>query len=218
VAEKMTHSTGAQGHPEQGRRMIKKVIEALLFVSEKPVTTDEIKQVLDGMEEEKIKEAINELREDYEKQERSFAVVELAGGYQIITKPEFAPWVSKLFKRDELKLSNPSLETLAIIAYRQPLTRSEMEKIRGVNVEGVLKTLLDKGMVKIRGRKDAPGRPITYGTTEAFLKRFGLGGLEQLPKLRDFTEHDLEFDKEDEKLKIRVKKGADENAPDKEPA
>jgi len=198
--------------------MIKKVIEALLFVSEKPVTTDEIKQVLDGMEEEKIKEAINELREDYEKQERSFAVVELAGGYQIITKPEFAPWVSKLFKRDELKLSNPSLETLAIIAYRQPLTRSEMEKIRGVNVEGVLKTLLDKGMVKIRGRKDAPGRPITYGTTEAFLKRFGLGGLEQLPKLRDFTEHDLEFDKEDEKLKIRVKKGADENAPDKEPA
>ncbi len=218
MAEKMTHSTGAQGHPEQGRRMIKKVIEALLFVSEKPVTTDEIKQVLDGMEEEKIKEAINELREDYEKQERSFAVVELAGGYQIITKPEFAPWVSKLFKRDELKLSNPSLETLAIIAYRQPLTRSEMEKIRGVNVEGVLKTLLDKGMVKIRGRKDAPGRPITYGTTEAFLKRFGLGGLEQLPKLRDFTEHDLEFDKEDEKLKIRVKKGADENAPDKEPA
>ncbi|GAG29911.1 unnamed protein product, partial [marine sediment metagenome] len=131
---------------------------------------------------------------------------------------EFAPWVSKLFKRDESKLSNPSLETLAIIAYRQPLTRSEIEKIRGVNVEGVLKTLLDKGLIKIRSRKDAPGRPLAYGTTEAFLKRFGLGGLEQLPKLRDFTEHDLEFDREDEKLKILVEKGDDENAPGKESA
>ena len=198
--------------------MIKRVIEALLFVSEKPLTTDEIKRVLDGIKEEKIKGAIDELRQDYEKQERSFAVAELAGGYQIITRREFAPWVSKLFKKDESKLSNPSLETLAIIAYRQPLTRSEVERIRGVNVEGVLKTLLDKGLVKIRGRKDAPGRPITYGTTSEFLKRFGLGGLEQLPKLRDFSEHDLEFDREDEKLKIRVEKGDDENAPGKESA
>lgn len=204
MAEKMTHSTGAQGHPEQGRRMIKKVIEALLFVSEKPLTTDDIKQALDGMEEEKIKEAIGELREDYEREERSFGITELAGGYQIITRAEFAPWVSKLFKRDEPKLSNPSLETLAIVAYKQPLTRSEIERIRGVNVEGVLKTLLDKDLVKIRGRKDAPGRPITYGTTENFLKRFGLKGLEQLPKLHDFTEHDLDFGKEDEKLKVGI--------------
>jgi len=196
-------------------KMIKKVIEALLFVSEKPLMIDEIKRVLDGIEEEKIKEAIEELRLDYEKQERSFVIAELAGGYQIITKPEFAPWVSKLFKKDETKLSNPSLETLAIIAYRQPLTRSEMEKIRGVNVDGVLKTLLDKGLIKIRGRKDAPGRPIAYGTTEAFLKRFGLGGLEHLPKLRDFTEHDLEFDREDEKHKIHVEKEEGENAPEK---
>ncbi|MGB2705801.1 MAG: SMC-Scp complex subunit ScpB [Candidatus Omnitrophota bacterium] len=184
--------------------MIKKVIEALLFVSEKPLTTDDIKQALDGMEEEKIKEAIGELREDYEREERSFGITELAGGYQIITRAEFAPWVSKLFKRDEPKLSNPSLETLAIVAYKQPLTRSEIERIRGVNVEGVLKTLLDKDLVKIRGRKDAPGRPITYGTTENFLKRFGLKGLEQLPKLHDFTEHDLDFGKEDEKLKVGI--------------
>ncbi len=198
--------------------MSKRIIEALLFVSEKPLTVVEIKRVLDGMEEEKIKEMIGELRLDYEKQERSFTIAELAGGYQIITKPEFAPWVGKLFKKDESKLSNPSLETLAIIAYKQPLTRSEIERIRGVNVDGVLKTLLDKGLIKIRGRKDAPGRPIAYGTTSEFLKRFGLGGLEQLPKLCDFTESDLEFERKEEKLKINAEKGDGENAPEKEPA
>jgi len=197
---------------------IKRIIEALLFVSEKPLTVEEIKRVLDGMEEEKIKESIDELRRDYEKQDRSFIIRELAGGYQIITKCEFAPWISKLFKKDESKLSNPSLETLAIIAYRQPLTRSEIEKIRGVNVEGVLKTLLDKCLIKVKGRKDAPGRPIAYGTTEEFLKRFGLGGLEQLPKLRDFTESDLDFEREDEKLKINAGKGDDVNAPGKQSA
>jgi len=197
---------------------IKRIIEALLFVSEKPLTVEEIKRVLDGMEEEKIKESIDELRRDYEKQDRSCIIRELAGGYQIITKCEFAPWISKLFKKDESKLSNPSLETLAIIAYRQPLTRSEIEKIRGVNVEGVLKTLLDKCLIKVKGRKDAPGRPIAYGTTEEFLKRFGLGGLEQLPKLRDFTESDLDFEREDEKLKINAGKGDDVNAPGKQSA
>lgn len=204
MAEKITHPAGAQGHPEQGREMIKKVIEALLFVSEKPLTAEDLKQALDGLDEEKIKEAIAELRVDYERNERSFGIAELAGGYQIVTNPEFAPWISKLFKRDEAKLSNPSLETLAIIAYKQPLTRGEIEKIRGVNVEGVLKTLLDKGLIKVRGRKDAPGRPIAYGTTEEFLKRFGLKGLEHLPKLHDFTEHDLEFEREDERLKVEI--------------
>ena len=202
-------------------KMIKKIIEALLFVSEKPITLDDFKQALDGMNEEEIKKAIEELRADYQTQERSFNIAELAGGYQIITNPEFAPWINKLFKREDVKLTGPSLETLAIIAYKQPLTRAEAEKIRGVNIEGVLKTLLDKNLIKIRGRKDAPGRPIAYGTTDEFLKRFGLKSLEHLPKLRDFTEHDLEFDREDEKLKIQVdQKGeeADDNAAETESA
>lgn len=173
---------------------IKNVVEAFLFVSQKPLKIEDLKQALDGPDEEEIKNAIEELRSEYVSQERSFNVVELAGGYQIVTNPEFAPWISKLFKREETKLSNPALETLAIIAYKQPLTRSEVEKIRGVNVDGVLKTLLDKNLIRIRGRKDAPGRPIAYGTTEEFLKCFGLRGLEQLPKLHDFGEHDLEFD------------------------
>lgn len=199
---------------------IKKIVEALLFVSQKPLTIDDLRQALDGLKEDEIKKTIEELREDYTKDERSFGIAELAGGYQIVTNPEFAPWISKLFRRDEMRLSAPSLETLAIIAYKQPLTRSEIEKIRGVNVEGVLKTLVDKNLIKIRGRKDAPGRPITYGTTDEFLKRFGLKGLEQLPKLHDFTEHDLEFDSEDKRMKIAIEpsKEVDKNAPTKESA
>jgi segregation and condensation protein B len=128
-----------------------------------------------------------------------------------MTKPEFAPWIGKLFRREEPRLSTPSLETLAIIAYKQPITRSEIEKIRGVNVEGVLKTLLDKDLIRVKGRKDAPGRPITYGTTEEFLKRFGLNDLKQLPSLRDFTEHELEFEREEKSMKV-------ENAEVEEPA
>ena len=202
--------------------MIKKIIEALLFVSEKSLTIDDIKQAIDGMDEDKIREAIEELKNSYNESGRSFNIAELAGGYQIITNPEFAPWISKLFKRDETKLSNPSLETLAIIAYRQPLTKSEMEAIRGVNVDGVIKTLIDKNLIKIRGRKDAPGRPIAYGTTDEFLKLFGLKGIEHLPKLRDFTEHDLDFEKEESGIKIEVnqetQKDGDKDALSKEQA
>ena len=195
--------------------MIKKIIEALLFVSEKPLTMEELKQALDGSEDETIKKAIEELRAEYAEYERSFTVTELAGGYQIVTKPEFAPWIGKLFRKDQTRLSSPSMETLAIIAYKQPITRGEIEKVRGVNVEGVLKTLVDKNLIKIRGRKDAPGRPITYGTTEEFLKRFGLGGLERLPRLRDFGEHELDFGSDDKRMKIlkEGKEGDEENAP-----
>jgi len=176
--------------------MIKKIIEALLFVSQKPLTIEEIRQAFDGIEDKDIEGAIEELKRDYSGQDRSFGIAELAGGWQIVTNPEFAPWISKLFKQNEVRLSNPAMETLAIIAYKQPLTRSEMERIRGVNVDGVLKTLLDKNLIKIRGRKDAPGRPITYGTTEEFLKHFGLKALTELPRLQDFSEHDLDFEKE----------------------
>jgi len=201
-------------------KMIKNIIEALLFVSEKPLTMEDLERTLDGMDQEKIKESINELRKEYTEHERSFNIAELAGGYQIVTNPEFAPWINKLFRREETRLSQPALETLAIIAYKQPLTRGEIEAIRGVNVDGVIKTLIDKSLIRIRGRKDAPGRPITYGTTEEFLKRFGLKGLDSLPQLRDFSEHDLDFEKEDRNIKVAIEevknpndtKGDEENA------
>jgi segregation and condensation protein B len=201
-------------------KVIKRVIEALLFVSQKPLKLDDLRGALDGIEESEIKEAIEELRADYASGERSFDIAELAGGYQVVTDPEFAPWIGKLFKREESKLTGPSMETLAIIAYRQPLTRSEIERIRGVNVDGVIKTLLDKNLIKIRGRKDAPGRPITYGTTDEFLKRFGLMGLEQLPRLHDFNEHDLEFDKDDKRIKLETEQAeeGEEDALDKKEA
>jgi len=185
--------------------MIKKIIEALFFVSEKPITLENLRQALDGLDDTEITGAIEELREDYTREGHSFNIAELAGGYQIVTNPEFAPWIGKLFKQEESRLSNPALETLAIIAYKQPLTRSEIEKIRGVNVEGVLKTLLEKNLIRIRGRKDAPGKPIAYGTTDEFLKHFGLKGLEQLPLLKEFSEHDLDFEKEDKKIEIDIK-------------
>jgi len=200
---------------------IKAIIEALLFVSEKPLTVGDMCQAIDGIDESKIKEAIEELRNYYSESKRSFNIAELAGGYQVITNPEYAPWISKLFKRDETKLTGPSLETLAIIAYKQPLTRSEVEGIRGVNVDGVIKTLLDKNLIKIRGRKDAPGRPIAYGTTDEFLKLFGLKGLDHLPKLHNFTEHDLDFEKEDRNVKINMQenqKEGDKDALSKESA
>ena len=198
---------------------VKKIVEALLFVSQKPLTIEDIRQALDGLDDEEIKKVVEELKDDYLKTERSFSIAEVAGGYQIITNPEFAPWIGKLFRRDNVKLSIPALETLAIIAYKQPMTRGDLEQIRGVSVEGVLKTLLDKDLVRIRGRKDAPGRPITYGTTEEFLKNFGLKNLESLPKVRDFSEHDLDFESEDKRMKVIMQeKGDDENAPKKESA
>lgn len=212
MAEKMINPIDSRGHYKRNRGMTKKIIEALLFISEKPLTADDFQRALDGMAEDEIRKTIEELRQEYLEHERSFGIAELAGGYQIVTNPEFAPWINKLFKRDETRLSVPALETLAIIAYKQPLTRNEIERIRGVNVDGVLKTLLDKSLIKIRGRKDAPGRPITYGTTDEFLKRFGLKGLEHLPKLYDFKEHDLEFDNEDKRLKVKIEKGDDNDA------
>ena len=198
---------------------LKKIIEALLFVSQKPLTVEDIRQALGGLEDSEIDKAIEDLREDYLKTERSFSIAEVAGGYQIVTNPEFAPWIGKLFRRDDVRLSIPSLETLAIIAYKQPITRGDLEQIRGVSVEGVLKTLIDKNLIRIRGRKDAPGRPITYGTTEEFLKNFGLKNLESLPKIRDFTEHDLDFTSEDKRMKaIMQEKDGEEDAPRQEPA
>ena len=128
-------------------KMIKRVIEALLFVSQKPLKAEDIRDALDGMEAEEIKKAIEELREEYKKEERSFDIAELAGGYQIVTKPEFAPWIGKLFKREESRLTGPSLETLAIIAWKNPANQSNVIKIRGNKAYGHIKYLEDAGLI-----------------------------------------------------------------------
>lgn len=167
---------------------LKSLIEALLFVSEKPLTIDKIRNVLDDIDPGQIRALIDELKNEYEKSERGLRIFEVAGGFQIITAPGFAPFLKKFFKeRHTDKLSKPALETLAIIAYKQPLTRMEIELLRNVNVDGVMKSLLEKSLIRIAGRKKAPGRPIVYGTTRQFLEYFGLKSLEELPKMEEFS-------------------------------
>lgn len=179
---------------------IEKVVEALLFSSDKPLALNRIQETLDGVDAGQIKEALEKLNEYYRSNDRSFEVAEIAGGYQLVTKKEYSVWLSKMYKKVRDKIRGASMETLAIIVYKQPVTKAEIEAIRGVNVDGVLKTLIDKDLVKIKGRKDSPGRPIIYGTTEEFLIRFGLKDLKSLPPLKEFTEGDLEYAKELQEL------------------
>jgi segregation and condensation protein B len=120
---------------------------------------------------------------DYEQEERAFTIEEVGGGFRLYTRPEYSPWVARLKRREkEFRLSPAALETLAIVAYRQPVLRAEVEKIRGVDVGGALKTLIDRGLVKVVGRAEEPGSPLLYGTTKRFLESFGLKDLGQLPK------------------------------------
>lgn len=166
-----------------------KIIEALLFASERPLGLAEIKEVLDETNTDLLKEFIVKLNQEYQATGRSFEILEVAGGFQLATSREFSPWLKKLYKsRLRERLTRPSLETLAIIAYRQPVTKPEIEGIRGVNVDGVVTTLLDKGLIKILGRKETVGRPLIYGTTGQFLEHFGLASLDNLPRLEELTQ------------------------------
>jgi segregation and condensation protein B len=184
------------------RKEAKQIIEALLFVSDKPVSIDALKDVLKDIDPTDVRALIEELNKEYNGSERSFSIKEIAGGFQMLTDPVYSRWISALYKRPPDKLSGPSLETLAIVVYKQPITRSEIEAIRGVNVDGVLRTLEERNLISSRGRLDAPGRPILYGTTREFLQHFGLKSLDELPKLKEFKESDLDFTKEKERSEV----------------
>jgi segregation and condensation protein B len=177
----------------------KRIIEAILFVSDKPVSIMTLKDVLKEIEPADIRAYMEELNAEYGSSGRSFGIKEIAGGFQMLTDPVYSEWISSLYKRPPDRLTGPALETLAIIAYKQPLTRSDIEMIRGVNVDGVLHTLEERALIRTRGRVDAPGRPILYGTTNEFLQHFGLKSLEDLPKLKEFQEGDLDFVKNEQK-------------------
>ena len=163
----------------------KAILEALIFVSESPLTLDRMKEVLGGVNKRELQRLLAEMMEDYRKAERGITLEEVAEGFQFRTRAEFGEWVRKLKKVKTTALSQPSLETLAIIAYRQPVVRMDIEKIRGVDSGGVLRTLLEKKMIKIIGKKDVPGKPIVYGTSKRFLEVFGLKDLSELPTLKD---------------------------------
>ena len=166
----------------------KSAIEALLFISEKPLLLEQIKVALEGLDTHKIREIILGLKNEYEHSSRGLRIEEVAGGFRMITSPDTAFVLKKFYKqRDAQRISTQALETLAIIAYKQPVTRLDVESLRGVNVDGVVKTLLEKNLIRIAGKKDIIGRPFVYGTTRQFLEYFGLKSLDDLPKLEEFT-------------------------------
>jgi len=186
---------------------LKNIIEALLFVSEKPLSMNDLKKVVEDIEPAEIKCALGELQNKYKAPESSVILSEIAGGYRFETGPTYAPWIKKLFNKKALKMSAPSLETLAVIAYKQPVTKAEVEIIRGVNADGVIKNLLERELIKISGRKDVPGRPLLYGTTNAFLEQFGLKSLKELPHPRDFKESEILFQNQEHDLFTLAEEG-----------
>jgi segregation and condensation protein B len=164
------------------------VVEALLFVAEEPLPLDRLQEALADEDPAATEATIRELAERLEEEGRGLMVQEVAGGFRLATRPEAHPWIQRLQQVKPAKLSRPALETLAIVAYKQPITRAEIEAIRGVAVEGVMRTLLERGLIRMLGRKAEAGRPILYGTSAGFLEHFGLKDLGDLPSLKEIDE------------------------------
>ncbi|MDQ2919325.1 MAG: SMC-Scp complex subunit ScpB [Verrucomicrobiota bacterium] len=185
---------------------LKQVIEALLISAQKPLSTRELKDAIKGagdsdellpnefakVSEANISAALEELKVEYIEQQRAFQLAEKAEGWQLASEPAYAQWVRQLFPAAKpQRLTPPSLETLAIIAYRQPITRADVEAVRGVAVDGVLQNLMERGLVKIAGRAEVPGRPLLYETTQFFLEHFGLRNLDELPNAEELRKRYL---------------------------
>jgi segregation and condensation protein B len=174
--------------PRMDLGQLKGVVEALVFASPEPLTPKMLFKLLSDEPREDVTAAVDALKEDY-RDRPGLQLVEVAGGYQVTTRPELHEWVRRLFhERTTRKLSVASLETLSVIAYRQPITQAEIGEIRGVNTSGVLSTLMERHLIKIVGRKNVIGRPFLYGTTREFLIRFGLKDLNDLPKIEDMAQ------------------------------
>ena len=165
---------------------VKRIVEALLFAVQEPISIRKICEIVEGVEAKEIREVIQQLREEYDTHDRVFQIEEIANGFQLLSRPEYHEWISKIRKKSgESKLSQPALETLSIIAYKQPIIRAEIEAIRGVQSGQMIRTLIEKGLVKITGRDEVLGRPLLYGTTKKFLDHFGLKSIKDLPKVED---------------------------------
>ena len=173
------------------RDEIKSILESLLFVADGPQSVQRLAEVLDPVDKELIHELLHELRQDFEAQNRGIRLVEVAGGYQLRTPKANAEAVKKFLGGRPARMGKATLETLAIVAYRQPITKAEIEAIRGVDVDGVITTLLERNLIRAVARKDVPGRPFLYGTTLEFLQLFNLKDLSQLPTLKEMEEISL---------------------------
>jgi segregation and condensation protein B len=166
---------------------IKNIIESLLLVTEEPLTIDRVKSILIEPGRKEVQNALTELAAEYEARKGGFLLREVAGGYQIRTRPEYREWIKRLIQPKPLRLSKAALETLAIIAYKQPIIRNDIEHIRGVNCGGILRMLLERKLIRILGRKEIPGRPIIYATTKQFLELFDLKDLKDLPTPKEIA-------------------------------
>jgi segregation and condensation protein B len=196
---------------------LKGVVEALLFATQKPLSVREIKEITETEDSKFIKDIIEDITKECVEHSRSFKLVEIAGGFQFTTDGIYAKWLRKLYKVTKSDyLTKPSLETLSIIAYKQPITKAEMEFIRGVNVDGVVKNLLQKGLIRISGKKKVPGTPFLYSSTRFFLQYFGLNSLQDLPQLSEFSEADIQLPEADEMLVENLSESSDEETAESE--
>jgi segregation and condensation protein B len=173
------------------REDVKSILESLLLVADGPQSVQRLSEVLEGMDKGTIESALKELQSELETQNRGIRLAEVAGGYQLRTPKANADWVKKFLGGRPARMGKATLETLAIIAYRQPITRAEIEAIRGVDVDGVIATLLERNLIRAVARKDVPGRPFLYGTTPEFLQLFNLQDLSHLPTLKEMEEISL---------------------------
>jgi segregation and condensation protein B len=172
-------------------KSLKLIIESLLFSSERPLSVKDIKDCIPDTDVKDIKGALAILEHDYEAMDRSFDLKEVAGGYQFRSRPEYGSYILRMLQSTPNRLSRAAMETLAIIAYKQPVLKHEIEKLRGVDVGGILKTLMEKDLIKIMGRKDLPGKPLIYGTTKRFLEVFDLKDISDLPKMNEIKDFGL---------------------------
>jgi len=210
-----------QTPPSENRRHI---IESLLFASDEPLTLSQLNEILSSpehpgprirMKEDEIIGVIRELNAEYVRAGRSFRIISVAGGFQFATMPDFAEWLGRLVKeKAKRKLSPATLETLSVVAYKQPVTKPEVEAIRGVNADYAMGKLLERGLITIVGRAATPGRPLLYGTTADFLKHFGINDLSELPKPREIEEIMADHDDEMEREILRRMGKTDEEIED----
>lgn len=202
---------------EQTSIYVKGAVEALLFVSDKPIGMDQFKEALEGVDAKAIRSALEELKQEHAQRRSGMVVVEIAGGHQMLSNPDYAMSIRSFYRTQKKeKLSKPALESLAIVAYKQPVTRLDIEMIRGVNSDGVVNHLLEKNLITIAGRKDVIGKPYLYGTTKEFLEYFGLRSLADLPKLEEFETMDGEPTRIEafQQVSEQFKEQALENAPE----
>ena len=173
------------------REQVKAIIESLLFVADGPQSVQRLGDIFEPADRNAVREVLTELQAEYEGQNRGIRLVEVAGGYQLRTAKANADWVKKFLGGRPARMSKATLETLAIVAYRQPITKAEIEAIRGVDVDGVITTLLERNLIRAVARKDVPGRPFLYGTTPDFLQLFNLKDLSHLPTLKEMEDISL---------------------------